>query len=342
MRTIFSERHRLRDAQTELYGGEFVPPFESPIRADLIRERVEETGLGEILHARMHGLAPILRLHDAQYVAFLENAHEEWRAAGFHGDAVATSWPARRMHGRPPRHIGGRIGYYAFAAETAIDEGTYEAARAAVDVALTAGERIVEGERAVFALCRPPGHHATRDMFGGYCFFNNAAIAAESLRCAGVERLAILDIDFHHGNGTQDLFYERCDILFASLHGDPAHAFPYFLGSAEERGRGAGEGYNHNYPLPPGTTYDGWSEALELALGEIRRFGAEVVVVSLGVDTSQDDPLGFFQLKGDDYPRIGARIASLRRPTLFVMEGGYAIEELADNTLGVLRGFEEN
>ncbi len=341
MYTVFSEKHRMRDSCTELYGGEFIPPFECPARADLIREHIDEVGLGEVVHCRQHGLNPLLRIHPADYVRFLEGAFEEWVAAGFHGEAIASCWPARGMRNEPPAHIDGKLGYYAFAAETAIDEGTYEAARAAVDVALTAVDFLLRGQRSVFALCRPPGHHAARDLYGGYCFFNNAAIAAQALRDRGAERVAILDIDFHHGNGTQDIFYDRGDVLFASIHGDPAHAFPYFSGFAEQTGTGEGEGATCNYPLLPGTDFGAWGEALEAALRAIARFRAETMVVSVGTDTYERDPIGFFRLRSDDFPKIGQRIATLGLPTLFVMEGGYAIDDLAVNTVNILRGFAD-
>ncbi len=339
MYTVFSEKHRMRDSCTELYGGEFIPPFECPARADLVRDHIDEVGLGEVVHCRQHGLDPLLRIHPPDYVRFLETAYEEWLAAGFHGEAIASCWPARRMRDTPPAHIDGKLGYYAFAAETAIDEGTYEAARAAVDVALTGVDLLLRGERAAFALCRPPGHHAARDLYGGYCFFNNAAVAAQALRDRGMPRVAILDIDFHHGNGTQDVFYDRGDVLFVSIHGDPAQAFPYFSGFADETGRGGGEGTTVNLPLPPGADFGLWGEALEAALRRIADFRAEALVVSLGTDTYERDPIGFFGLRTEDFPIVGRRVAGLGLPTLFVMEGGYAIDELAENTVKVLLGF---
>lgn len=340
LRTVFSERHALRNAESELFGGELVPPFECPRRVEMIKARIEAIGLGPLEPMTEHGLEPVLAVHDSAFVAFLETACERWQAAGFKGEAIASSWPARRMAMRRPEHIDGALGYFAISGETAITKGTFEAARAAVDVALTGVDLLLAGERAVFALTRPPGHHAAFDMFGGYCFLNNAAIAAQALRLAGAGRVAILDVDFHHGNGTQDIFAARSDVYFASIHGRPEEAFPYFSGYADEIGKGPGEGATLNLPLPPGTEWADWAKALDQAGRGIERFGAETLVVSLGVDTFAKDPISFFKLTSDDFSRMGEAIAGLALPTLFVMEGGYALEEVGVNTVNVLTGFE--
>jgi len=206
--------------------------------------------------------------------------------------------------------------------------------------ALTGAKIIQDGARSAFALCRPPGHHAAQDMFGGYCFLNNAAIAAQSFRDAGAKRVAVLDVDFHHGNGTQAIFYNREDVLFLSLHGDPEDAFPYFLGGQDETGEGAGEGFNINYPLPPGCPYPKWLGALNDAMSKITSYAPEALVVSLGVDTFERDPISFFKLTSDDFTDYGRRLAKLGLPTLFVMEGGYAVAEIGVNSVNVLDGFE--
>ena len=340
MRTIFSEQHRLRDAKTELYGGELVKPFERPSRADMVVEAVRTAKLGPVVAPESFSMDPVLRIHDADFVAFLETAWKEWSQTGYAGEAMASVWPARRMQCRAPRFIEGKLGYYALAAETSISEGTWEAAVVSKDVALTGAKALVSGESGMFSLCRPPGHHAARDMFGGYCFLNNAAIAAQYLLDSGSERVAILDVDFHHGNGTQDIFYERDDVLFCSLHGDPEDAFPHFLGYADEMGLGAGMGYNRNYPMPPGTPFSQWREALTDALNHIREFEPRYLVVSLGVDTFEHDPISFFKLTTPDYLTTGELIGGLGMPTLFVMEGGYDIGEVGLNAVNVLKGFE--
>lgn len=342
MKTVYTDRHKLRDAKTELSGGLLVPPFESPVRAETILARLKARDLGEVIKPESHGLAPVLAIHDADYVDFLRICWAEWVAEGFEGEAMATAWPSRRMtRSQPPRNIDGKIGFYCLASETAISDGTWEAARAAVDVVLSAQALVTAGERAAFALCRPPGHHAAQDMFGGYCFLNNAAIAAQAFLDAGARRAAILDVDFHHGNGTQAIFYDRPDVLFASLHGDPDDAFPYFLGGADERGAGSGEGLTLNYPLPEGCDFARWSDALEDACARISAFGADALVISLGVDTFKDDPISFFRLESADFRTYGQRLEGLGMPTLFVMEGGYAVDEIGINTVNVLEGFED-
>ncbi|MBI1386438.1 MAG: histone deacetylase family protein [Rhizobiales bacterium] len=342
MLTIYSPRHTLRDAKTELFGGELVAPFECPRRAEIILERLRAVGLADIRPPVEHGRAPIERVHDAAYLAFLESCWEQWVAAGMKGEAISTTAPSRRMwRDRPPKHIDGLIGYYCLAWETSITATTYQAARLAADVTLTAAEAVREGARAAFALCRPPGHHAAQDMFGGYCFLNNAAIAAEAMRAAGAARVAILDVDFHHGNGTEAIFYDRDDVLFLSLHGEPETSFPYFLGYADERGAGRGEGFNVNYPMAAGTPFSVWDEAHGDACKRIAAYSPDFLVVSLGLDTYKDDPISTFKLESDDFLAIGRRIARLGLPTLFVLEGGYAVDQLGINAVNVLTGFEE-
>jgi acetoin utilization deacetylase AcuC-like enzyme len=339
MKTVFSDDHRLQFAQGELYGGEFVTPFERPSRVEYILRELRQRKMLDIVAPKPLDMRTARQVHDKGLLRFLENAWSEWVAAGYRGEIIPTGFPARGMRQRCPAHIDGKVGYYALSMETAMTAGTWEAAKSSAAVALTAQKMVAGGEEAVFALCRPPGHHAHHDLYGGYCFLNNAAIAAQAFRNEGAGRVAILDVDFHHGNGTQDIFYERNDVLFCSLHGQPEDAFPYFLGYKDEKGRGEGEGFNLNYPMPPGTAYDNWSVALEDACRKIKRFGPDAVVVSLGVDTFEKDPISFFKLKSEDFTAYGARIAKLKKPTLFVMEGGYAIEAIGVNTVNVLVGF---
>ena len=340
MKVVFSEEHREHFPQAEVYGGELVTPFERPSRVEYVLSRLREVGLNDIRPPKRIEMKSVRTIHDAGFLKFLETAWDEWKAAGFSGEIIGISFPARRMQQtRPPRDIDGKAGYYTFAAETAITRGTWRAAKASCAVAQTAQSFVSNGERAAFALCRPPGHHAAKDMYGGYCFLNNAAIAAQRFLDQGAERVAVLDIDFHHGNGTQDIFYDRSDVLFCSLHGQPEDAFPYFLGYKDERGAGAGEGYNANYPMPAGVNYETWGKALDQACKRIKRFGPDALVVSLGVDTFKEDPISFFKLDSEDFLSCGARIAKLKRPTLFCFEGGYAIEAVGINTVNVLQGF---
>ena len=339
MKTFYSEKHKLRDAKSELFGGQLVQPFERPSRAQYIHDRISEVGLGPIVAPDDHGMDPILAIHDAEFVQFLQNAWALWEAEGFKGEALPTCWPARRMSDKKPNFIEGQLGYYALASETSFTKGTWEAAYSSAQVALSAAQNVLSGNH-TFALCRPPGHHAAYDMYGGYCFLNNAAIAAQSLRDKGMDRIAIVDVDFHHGNGTQDIFYTRDDVLFLSLHGDPMDAFPHFLGHVDETGTGRGLGFNHNYPMPAGTSFDTWRSNLKDALAKVIAFKPNAIIISLGVDTFETDPISFFKLKSHDFTTIGTDIAAPDLPTLFVMEGGYDIAEIGLNTVNVLTGFE--
>jgi acetoin utilization deacetylase AcuC-like enzyme len=342
MITVYSDRHSLHHGRGELTDGALVPAFERPERAEAVLEQVRIAGLGDIVEPDSFGLTPLTRVHTPRYLDFLQCAWQEWQAV--HGDscqadALPLAWPARGLRAVEPEHIDGRLGYYSFDAGTPITAGTWAAVRAGADVALTAADRVADGARGAFALSRPPGHHAGPDYFGGYCFVNTAALAACHLRERGADRVAILDVDYHHGNGTQDTFYDRADVLFCSIHCDPRQEFPFFLGHAEETGRGNGEGCNLNLPLPPGSDWAAWSGALEQALAATARYAPDVLVVSLGVDTYERDPISAFRLRTDDYPRLGERIASLGLPTVFILEGGYAIAEIGANVVNVLRGY---
>ncbi len=341
MQTVYSPRHAGHGGNVELMPGEIVAAFEMPRRAEIVRARVAEVGLGPVLAPEAHGLEAARRVHAADYVAFLEAAYGLWTAAGRTGTAMPFVWPVPGLRADvPPRDIDGLLGFYAMDAGATFVEGTWDAVKASHDVALTAAARVRSGARAAFGLCRPPGHHAGPRFAGGYCFLNNAAVAAEWLRGDGAARVSVLDVDYHHGNGTQAIFYGRGDVQVVSLHADPLVEYPYFLGHADERGSGDGEGCNLNLPLPHGTDFRGWSKALETACAAVADFAPEVLVVSLGVDTFRGDPISQFTLETGDYPVIGARIAALGLPTVFVMEGGYAVEEIGVNAVGVLTGFE--
>jgi len=341
MITVYSADHRYHDGKVELNDGKLVPCFENPRRAELVRARVEAVGLGEIVPPRPHGLDPVRRVHRSDYIDFLSTAHDEWKAEHGDYDALPLNWPVPGMRRDVrPQHIDGKIGLYCLDAGTPLTAGTFRAITAGADVALTAAALIGSGERAAFALTRPPGHHATSACYGGYCFFNNAAIAAQALRDAGAARVCVLDVDYHHGNGTQEIFYERGDVLFVSLHSDPVHEYPYFCGYADETGAGAGESANLNIPLAWGTDAAQYVAALDHALARIEAFGVDALVVSLGVDTYKGDPISRFALDHDDFTTIGARIAGAKHPTVFVMEGGYAVEAIGVNLVNVLQGFE--
>jgi len=340
MLTIYSDKHKLQDAQAELNEGKLMPPFETPKRAEQILVHLQQTDLGAVLPAKEFGLEPILRVHDRRFVSFLQTAWQEWVAAYGEFDALPLNWAVRTMRqDRIPETIEGKLSYYSFDAGTPIIAGTWQAACSAVNVALTGQDLLVNGERSVFALCRPPGHHAAYDFYGGYCFLNNAAIAAQALIDAGAERVAILDVDYHHGNGTQAIFYNRSDVLFVSIHADPSYSFPYFLGFADETGIETGAGYTCNYPLPLGVNWENYLPTLTHALKTIQDYSPEAIVVSLGVDTYEKDPISSFRLTTENYCQMGEKIAQLQKPTLIVMEGGYALEAIGINVVSFLQGF---
>jgi acetoin utilization deacetylase AcuC-like enzyme len=287
---------------------------------------------------RDHGIEPILKVHSADYVDFLRSAHDDWIAAGRSGDAIGYAWPVVRRRGLRLDRIDARLGRYSFDAATPITAATWDSAYWSAQAALSALGAVLDGAVPVsFALCRPPGHHAGRDYLGGYCYLNSAAIAAAEA-ASRARRVAILDIDYHHGNGTQDIFYESRDILFVSIHADPAVDYPFFWGHADERGIGAGEGKTLNLPLPRGTRIEPYMEALETACDAVAAHGTDLLVLSFGADTFADDPISFFELGEADYARIGARIAALGIPAAIVMEGGYAIPALGRVVTSLLSG----
>lgn len=339
MKAVYTPEHQRRHPSTELDGGQLVTPYEKPERAEFVKAAVERAEHIEWVPPHDYGLAPILNIHDADYIAFLQTCWQQWQDTGKPGEAIPAVWPARRMRQRPPEDIDGLLGYYSFAAETSISDGTWEAAYASAQVALTAANEVVHGHHA-FGLCRPPGHHAAYDYYGGYCFINNAAVCAQTFLDAGNRKIAILDIDFHHGNGTQDIFYQRNDVHFFSLHGDPSLVFPHFTGYEDELGEGAGLGANRNWVYGPNTPYTQWREGLVEALNLIAQGNFDKLIISLGVDTFEHDPISFFKLTSDDYFDVGASIADVKLPTLFLMEGGYAVEAIGTNVANVLNGFE--
>lgn len=338
MKIARSNDHQAHFPRGELHNGELVRPFECPERVDYINAALSAAGMDDDLAIEPVEDDLLAQVHDAGYLEFLRTAWSEWTSLGQSSDMIPSCLPVRRMNARVPEHIDGKLGYYAFAAESSITSGTWEAAHAGACLARTAQRAVSSGASSAFALCRPPGHHASADFFGGYCYLNNAAIAAQGFLNDGADRVAVLDVDFHHGNGTQDIFYGRDDVFFASVHGDPAHEFPYFVGYADETGDGAGDGFTANYPLLPGTTFDVWLEALDHAIGRISDFGADALVVSLGVDTFEADPISSFKLTSTDFTTYGARLGAMALPTVYVMEGGYAVEEIGMNTVNVLSG----
>ncbi len=318
----------------ELHNGEFVPYAEKPARAAAIAEALGATRLPQD-----RGEGPIRAVHDAGYIDFLKTAPARWAEAGRPGDVMGYIWPTVRKRGLKLERIDALAGQYSIDASTPLTADTWDASYRSVQSALAATHAVLEGERAAFALSRPPGHHAGADYLGGYCFLNQVAVAAQAARDAGVKRVAILDIDYHHGNGTQDIFWARGDVFFASIHADPATDFPFYWGHADEIGEGAGEGATLNLPLPRGTTIDAFRRAQDRALAAIAASGAELLLVSFGADTYVGDPISAFALETADYAVLGADIAAAGLPTAIVMEGGYAIDALGPNVASFLSGF---
>ena len=339
MQVIHSPLHAGHDGGKELHRGQLVPCFEMPSRVDYILEAIVREGWN-VAPPSAYEDEVLARVHDLDYLEFLRGAWQAWRDEGRDEFMLPGAFPARGMRrDKVPEGVHARLGYYAFDAGSPIVAGTWSAARAAAHCALTAADLVAGGERAAYALCRPPGHHAGRGLFGGYCFLNNAALAAQRLLDSGLSRVTVLDVDYHHGNGTQDIFWERSDVQVISLHGAPDTEYPYFLGYADEKGAGAGRGYNHNFPLPRGTNGGAYFEILEVALHSLAEYAPQALVVSLGVDTFAGDPISHFALGAKDFIRLGQRLAALRLPTVLVQEGGYAVAEIGENVASVLEGF---
>ena len=284
------------------------------------------------------------KVHSTAYLMFLQTAWQQWLAAS-PGNAdvqpFPSVWPVRSLrHDVEPDNFIAKLGLYSMDNGTPLVAGTWAAVKAGADAAASAAALVSRGERSVFCATRPPGHHAGADFMAGYCFLNNAAVAAEALLAGGCKRVAILDVDYHHGNGTQSIFYDRSDVLFVSLHGDPKTEYPFYLGHADEKGTGEGLGFNLNFPLPAGAAAELWFSALDTACQPVQSYRADALVVSLGLDTFAGDPISTFALQTPDFDRLGSRLAELGLPTVLILEGGYAAKELGINAAHVLQGFE--
>jgi len=344
MKVVYSPDHAKLVPPYSVEAGVQGPPPDVPARAEAILRDLQDDGGFAIESPTEHGLEPVLAVHDPALVAFLEIAWERWTAEG----RTQPLYPDTFMHrslrdgmgaAPEPESILGRMGYWCFETFTPIVEGSYAAARAAVDVALTGADLLLAGEQVVYGLCRPPGHHVGHRIFGGSSYLNNAAIAAEHLVQQTGEPVAVLDLDYHHGNGTQQLFYDRPDVVYVSLHGDPRRAWPYFSGHADETGAGPGAGATRNFPLPAGCTDEPYIAALDEALDLIARRGAPRMVVSLGFDTYRLDAEDL-ELTNEAFHTVGGRVVDGDRPTLVLQEGGYYVPHLGRNARQWLRGAE--
>jgi acetoin utilization deacetylase AcuC-like enzyme len=338
VKAVYTERHRSHDPQFFLVRGVVRRTTEQPERADRLLKGLA-AGSHDIVEPTAFGQGPRARVHSAEYLRFLADAWDEWSALGDAGPEMIANIHPVRQHATYPIHIVGKLGWHTADTACPIGPGTWTGACAATDVAVTAAQLVMDGEDASYALCRPPGHHAYADMAGGFCFLNNTAIAAAHLRQRH-ERVAILDVDVHHGNGTQGIFYARPDVLTVSIHAESAHFYPFVWGYAHERGEAAGLGANFNIPLPIGTGDDAYLRALADAKKTIEAFAPGALVVALGLDASEHDPLKGLAITTGGFSRIGAAIAGIGLPTVIVQEGGYLSDVLGDNLTAFLGGFE--
>jgi acetoin utilization deacetylase AcuC-like enzyme len=324
-----------------LMRGRVTKLFEVPERAEALLQACQALGLA--IHAPpAPDIAAIEAVHDRAYLDFLRDAPAAWAQLPNAGpEVIPNIHPVPEMMESGARMSGtvvGQAGWFTADLSCPIVAGTYPAAIGAAACALAGTARVAQGG-AAYALCRPPGHHAYAARAGGHCYLNNAAIAVEALRRAGMARVATLDIDSHHGNGTQGIFWQRPDVLTVSIHGDPNRYYPWFVGHASERGSGAGEGCNLNVPLAFGTGDETWLAAVADCISAIEKFRADAVVVSLGFDASEHEPLNALSVTADGFARAGAMIAAMRKPTLLVQEGGYAVDWLGRLLTRFLEGF---
>ncbi|KRE20558.1 hypothetical protein ASE66_06750 [Bosea sp. Root483D1] len=334
MQVIWSAKQLAHQGPRFVRAGQIVPSPETAERATFIRDALIRHG-HSLVEPRELGLAPILSVHDADFVSFLQSAHAGWSAfAGADAAAMPNVHP-RGPHARRPSGPVGQLGWYTGDMACEITDGTWQAVYAAAQGAATAAQLVAEGSACAYALCRPPGHHAGGDRAMGFCYLNNAAIAAQELR-RSFDRVAILDVDVHHGNGTQEIFYRRGDVYFASIHGDPDQYYPFYWGYADQTGEGDGAGATLNVPFLVGSGDGPFLAALTTALAGIHRFAPQALVLSLGVDASVHDPHGRHAVSDDGFRRMAEAIATLKLPTAIVQEGGYASAELGETVADIL------
>lgn len=341
MKIIYSEKEKLHHPQHEWSEGKLIPYQEKNIRAEIIKKEVIKEGMAStIMQANEYPLDLLKAVISPQMVDYIKSCEDLAKNESIfpHVFPYRDFTPEFSQH---PRINLRKAGYYCFDVGIEINRETFAAAKASVDVALTGAELIItKEEHVIFSLSRPPGHHAGYDFFGGYCIFNNAAVATGQL-VKDNSPVAILDVDFHHGNGTQDIFYEQPNVLYVSIHGDPRQFYPYFSGFEDEKGKKLGFGTNINIPLPAGTGNEEYRESLKFALKQIKQFNPHTLVLSLGFDTFMKDPVGDFNLTTEFYKEIALRCGELQIPILAVLEGGYDMEDLKKNGLSFIQGLKE-
>jgi len=336
MKAFLDERQRAHDPKMFMANGTLLPNPEQPARIDVLRAAAGDAGC-DFNAPEDHGMAPLAAIHSPEYLTFLQTIHERWaRIEGAADEVIPNIHPDRRTASYP-RSAVGQAGFHQADTACPIAAQTWDAAYWSAQTALSAVDAVLGGEDMAYALCRPPGHHAFGDLAGGFCFLNNAAIAAGAILQAG-GRPAILDVDVHHGNGTQGIFYHRRDVLTVSIHADPVRFYPFFWGHAQERGEGEGLGYNLNLPLARGTGDEEYLEALDTALARIAAYGTDMLVVALGLDPHEGDPFQGFRITTPGFARIAARIAETGLPAVIVQEGGYLQPALGANLTSFLSG----
>lgn len=338
MITVFDAAQRAHDPQFFLSSGAAQPCPEKPARVDKLLAAVRQIG-GTVVQPPDLGITPILHVHPQRYLTFLQGIHARWaRIDGASAEVIANIHPASRQDGYPASAVG-QAGFHMTDTSCPISAQTWGSAYASAQTSLHAADLVLAGQRAAYALCRPPGHHAFAELAGGFCYLNNSAIAAQRLTLAG-KRVAILDVDLHHGNGTQGLFYARGDVLTVSIHADPVRFYPFFWGYAGEVGEGDGFDANLNLPLPRGTNDAGFLIALATALEKIAAWGADTLVLALGLDAYEGDPFAGLRVSTVGFSQIGQMVAKFGLPTVIVQEGGYLCDALGDNLAAVLETFD--
>lgn len=338
MKAVFDPRQQQHDPQFFLVKGQLLQSTEQPERATRLLAGLDRCGI-EVLPAAEFDTTPIEAVHTARYLQFLQSAHQQWQALpGSSAEVIANVRPAQ-PHASYPQSIVGRAGWHMADTACPLGQHTWAAARQSANTALTATRLVLDGEQHSYALCRPPGHHAYADMAGGFCFINNIAVAAQHA-LSRHPKVAILDVDVHHGNGTQGIFYQRPDVFTVSIHADPANFYPFFWGHETETGSGHGEGYNLNLPLPHLSDDTVFLQTLNTALDAIGQFKPGILLVALGLDASEADPLRGLSVTTSGFERIGRRIAQAGWPTVWVQEGGYLSPILSDNLAAVLTGVQ--
>ena len=326
MYIFYSDKHNQHDPKSD---------WEVAARATAILAKLKSAQFGEIHEPTDFGMEPITAVHDLKMVTLLQNAFTQMQAEKTMAEVIPNCFATRHLGGHLPQTIWGQLGYFCTDSTTPILAQTWEAAYWAVQTTLSATDHVLQNGQSSYALCRPPGHHAYSDLYGGYCYFNNAAIAAHWLT-QQQKRVAIVDVDYHHGNGTQAIFYDRNDVLFCSLHADPDHEYPFYSGFTHETGAGIGLNHTINYPLPLGTDGETYLKIVAQALTKVTQFNPDILIISLGVDTAKGDPNGEFLLNKGDFALMGRLFAEVNIPKVIVQEGGYILESIGKNVLAFL------